>query len=143
MHRKSSIYRQSILGPYTLVGTAPGAGIGQWGDEPPEWGLGGEGYARRLVSGVGRHLIAETIRFGIAAADREDPPYHPSAERGFWNRTRHVIVETFTSETARGTRIPAYSRFAGTYGAAFTLPICGTPSPDPQMAGLCDADQPH
>ena len=31
------IYRQSILGPYTLVGPALGAGIGQWEDEPPEW----------------------------------------------------------------------------------------------------------
>ena len=102
-----------------MVGPALGAGIGQWEDEPPEWGEGGEGYARRLVSGVGRHLIAETIRFGVAAADSEDPRYHPSEESGLWQRTRHVMVETFTSKTAGGTRIPAYSRFAGTYGAAF------------------------
>jgi hypothetical protein len=113
------IYRQSILSPYTLVGPALGAGIGQWEDEPPEWGEGGEGYARRLVSGVGRHLIAETIRFGVAVADGEDPRYHPSEESGIWHRTRHVVVETFTSKTAGGTRIPAYSRFVGTYGAAF------------------------
>jgi len=113
------IYRQSILRPYTLLGPALGAGIGQWEDEPREWGEGSEGYTRRLASGVSRHLIAETIRFGIAAADSEDPRYQPSGESGFWDRTRHVIVETFTSETASGTRIPAYSRFAGTYGAAF------------------------
>ena len=113
------IYRQSTLSPYTLVGPALGAGIGQWEKEPPEWEEGGEGYARRLVSGVGRHLIAETIRFGVAAADSEDPRYHPSEESGLWQRTRHVIVETFTSRTAGGTRIPAYSRFAGNYGAAF------------------------
>src|SRR5271165_504212 len=113
------IYRQSILGPYTLVGPALGAGIGQWEDEPPEWGEGGEGYARRFTSGVGRHLIAETIRFGVAAADSEDLRYHTSEESGLWHRTRHVMVETFTSKTAGGTRIPAYSRFVGTYGAAF------------------------
>jgi hypothetical protein len=113
------IYRQSILNPYTLVSPALGAGIGQWEDEPPEWGEGSKGYARRLVSGVGRHLIAETIRFGVAASDTEDPRYHPSEERGLWHRTRHVMVETFTSKTAGGTRIPAYSRFVGTYGAAF------------------------
>ena len=80
---------------------------------------GGDGYARRLASGVGRQLIAETIRFGVSAADDEDPRYHPSGESGVWGRVGHVFVETFTSETARGTRIPAYSRFAGTYGAAF------------------------
>jgi hypothetical protein len=113
------IYRQSVMSPYTLVGPALGAGIGQWEGEPPEWGDGAEGYARRLASGVGRHLIAETIRFGVTAADGEDPRYHPSGETAGWRRVRHVFVETFTSETARGTRIPAYSRFAGTYGAAF------------------------
>ena len=113
------IYRQSILSPYTLLGPALGAGIGQWEDEPPEWGEGSKGYARRLASGVGRHLIAETIRFGVAAADTEDSRYHPSEESGLWHRTRHVMVETFTSKTAGGTRIPAYSRFVGTYGAAF------------------------
>ena len=30
-----------------------------------------------------------------------------------------MIVETFTSQTSSGTRIPAFSRFAGIYGAAF------------------------
>ena len=68
---------------------------------------------------MGRHLISETIRFGVAAADGEDPRYRRSQETGVWNRARHAIAETFTSETASGTRIPAYSRFAGIYGAAF------------------------
>jgi hypothetical protein len=116
---RARIYRQAVLRPYTLVGPALGAGIGQWENEPPGWGQGSEGYARRFASGVGRSVIAETIRFGFAAADGEDPRYHRSQERGVWNRTRHVLAETFTSETAGGTRIPAFSRFAGVYGAAF------------------------
>ena len=121
------IYRTSLLRPYTVVGPAFGAGIGQWEDEPPEWGQGGEGYARRFASGMARSVISESIRFGVAAIDGEDPRYHRSQEIGFWNRTRHVFVETFTSRTANGTRIPAYSRFAGTYGAAF---IANTWYPD-------------
>ena len=116
---RATVYRRAILRPYTIVGPAFGAGIGQWENEPPEWGQGGEGYARRLASGMGRHLISETIRFGVAAADGEDPRYQRSQETGVWNRARHAIVETFTSQTSSGTRIPAYSRFAGTYGAAF------------------------
>lgn len=113
------IYRNALVRPYTVVGPAFGAGIGQWEDEPPEWGQGGEGYGRRFASGMARSVISETIRFGVAAVDGEDPRYHRSLETGFWNRTKHVFVETFTSETASGTRIPAYSRFAGAYGAAF------------------------
>jgi hypothetical protein len=113
-----AIYRKSILRPYSLVGPAFGAGIGQWEDEPPEWGQGAKGYGRRVASGMGRQLISETIRFGFAAVDGEDPRYHRSQDTGVWKRTQHAIVETFTSETPGG-RMPAYSRFAGTYGAAF------------------------
>ena len=64
-------------------------------------------------------MISETIRFGFAAVDGEDPRYHRSEDTGFWPRAQHAVVETFTSETASGRRIPAFSRFAGTYGAAF------------------------
>ncbi len=113
------IYRNAVLRPYSIVGPAFGAGIGQWEDEPPEWGEGGKGYGRRIASGMSRQLISETIRFGVAAADGEDPRYHRSDESGFWNRSKHAVIETFSSETANGKRIPAYSRFAGTYGAAF------------------------
>jgi hypothetical protein len=113
------IYRQAVLRPYSGVGPAFGAGIGQWEDEPPEWGQGGQGYGRRFASGISRQFISETVRFGVAAADGEDPRYHRWGDSGFWDRTKHVVVESFTSETASGKRIPAYSRFAGTYGAAF------------------------
>jgi hypothetical protein len=117
--KRFNIYGHEVIRPYTLVGPALGAGVGQWENEPPEWGQGGEGYARRFASGVGRHVIAETIRFAVAAADSEDPRFRRSDETGVWNRTRHVFVETFTSQTSSGTRIPAFSRFAGIYGAAF------------------------
>ena len=114
-----AIYRHTILRPYSIVGPAFGAGIGQAENEPPEWGQGSKGYGKRLASGMTRHMISETIRFGFAAADGEDPRYHRSDDTGFWPRAQHAIVETFTSETAGGRRIPAFSRFAGTYGAAF------------------------
>jgi hypothetical protein len=113
------IYRETIIRPYSIIGPALGAAIGQAENEPPAWGQGGAGYGRRLASGMSRQLISETIRFGFAAVDGEDPRYHRSEESGVWKRAQHAIVETFTSETANGNRIPAYSRFAGTYGAAF------------------------
>jgi hypothetical protein len=67
----------------------------------------------------GRSVISETIRFGFAAVDGEDPRYRRSNDSGVWPRARHAIAETFTSHTESGARIPAFSRFAGTYGAAF------------------------
>ena len=114
-----TIYRQTVLRPYSVVGPALGAAIGQAENEPPEWGQGAEGYGKRIASGMARQMISETIRFGFAAVDGEDPRYHRSEDTGFWPRAQHAVVETFTSETASGRRIPAFSRFAGTYGAAF------------------------
>lgn len=113
------IYRHTILRPYSIAGPAFGAGIGQWENEPPEWGQGTAGYARRFASGMGRHLISETIRFGVAAVDGEDPRYYPSKDKGVWKRSLHAVGETFFSHTLDGGRMPAYSRILGTYGAAF------------------------
>jgi hypothetical protein len=76
------IYKHALSRPYMIVGPAMGAGIGQWENEPPEWGQGGQGYGRRLASGVSRSVISETIRFGFAAADGEDPRFKPSGETG-------------------------------------------------------------
>jgi len=121
------MYRKTILRPYSVVGPAFGAGIGQWEDEPAEWGQGAAGYARRFGSGMGRHLISETIRFGVAAVDGEDPRYYRSADTGVWKRGLHAVSETFVSHTSDGYRMPAYSRFLGTYGAAF---IANTWYPD-------------
>lgn len=117
--KRARIYSHEVFGPETIVGPAFGAGIGQWEDEPPGWNEGGAGYGKRFGSGVARHTIAQTIRFGFAAADGEDPRYFPSDDKGFWGRTRHAIVSIFVSQTSSGSRIPAFSRFAGTYGAAF------------------------
>ena len=82
-------------------------------------GQGAEGYGRRLASGYGRRFISHTIRFGFAAVDGEDPRFRPSGEGGVWHRMRHAIVGTFASQTESGSQMPAFSRFAGIYGAAF------------------------
>lgn len=113
------VYRHDLFSPESVIGPAFGAGIGQWEDEPPGWHQGAEGYGDRFGSGIARHTIAETIRFGFAAVDGEDPRYFLSEDRSFWGRTKHSIVSTFVSQTASGGHIPAFSRFAGTYGAAF------------------------
>lgn len=113
------IYRRSVLSVESLVNPALGAAVGQANDEPPEWGQGASGYGRRLASGYGRLVTYRTIRFGIAALDHEDPRFFPSNETGFWRRFRSASVSYIFVPTDDGMRIPAYSRFAGVYGAAF------------------------
>lgn len=113
------LYVRSISSFESFIGPAAAAGIGQGENEPPEWGQGAAGYARRFGSGYGRLVISESIRFGVAAGDREDPRFEPSNESGIWRRAKHAIAGNFISHTESGRQIPAYSRIAGPYGAAF------------------------
>lgn len=117
--RRARILGHDLFNPETIIGPAFGAGIGQWEDEPPGWRQGAEGYGKRFGSGLARHAIGETIQFGFAAVDGEDPRYFLSEDRSFWGRAKHAIASTFVSQTGSGRRIPAFSRFAGTYGSAF------------------------
>ena len=114
------IYSESTFGPQTLVGPAVGAAMTEWiTGNPPEWGQGLKGYGRRFASGYARNVVTNTIAFGVAFADGEDPRPVRSHQSRVWPRVRFAIVQTLVSRTESGSRIPAFSRFAGLYGAAF------------------------
>jgi len=87
----------------------------------PELGSGSPSWLPKgpYIPRISRNALAESLRFSIAALDGENTSYQLSQGGGLWNRAYHALVETFTSQTAGGTRIPALSRFAGAYGAAF------------------------
>ena len=123
-------YGRSFTNPEALIGPVLGASIGQLRDTPPEWGNGADGFGRRLASSYCRSVIARTIGFGVAAVDREDPRFTPSNESGIWRRTRHAVVGTFVSRTSSGGTMPAFSRFAGAYGAGFIANTWEPPSQD-------------
>lgn len=113
------LYVHSFVMPGNLVGPLLGAGISQAEDKPHEWGGGMSGFGLRFGSSYGRSVIGRSIQFGVSAVDHEDPRYHPSSDTGVWRRTRHAIAATFISQTTGGGSVPAFSRFAGAYGAGF------------------------
>ena len=113
------IYGRSVFNPETIIGPAISSGINQWRNQPPGFGQGAEGYGDRFGSAIGRTVISKTITFGFAAIDGEDPRYFPLKNGSGWGRTRHAFVSAFVSPTASGRHIPAFSHFAGAYGAAF------------------------
>ena len=114
-----TLYRRSMINLDAAVSPAIGAAFSQGNNEPPEWGQGAGGFGRRLASGYGRLVINRSLRFGVAALDHEDPRFTPSNQRGFWRRFRQSSFDYVMPHTDVGTRIPAFSRFAGAYGAAF------------------------
>ena len=113
------IYGHSMSNFETVLAPAFGAALTQARNDPPEWGQGAGGYGTRFASGYGRALTARTIRFGVAAIDHEDPRFQPSNETGFARRAAMATLHVFVAQTDDGSQMPALSRFAGIYGAAF------------------------
>jgi hypothetical protein len=111
-------YERSFISVESLLGPALGAGIAQSYNSPHEWGGAAPGFGRRLASSNATSILGRTIGFGVAALDREDSRFYPSHETSAWRRAGHAIAGTFVSRTANGT-MPAFSRFAGIYLAAF------------------------
>jgi hypothetical protein len=112
------VYGEAVLRPYTVISPGFGFSFARWQNSPQEWFQSGAPYGN-MSNHISTHAVAASIQASLAAFDGEDPRYHPSEESGLWNRTRHVFLESFTSQTVDGRRMPAFSRFAGAYGAAF------------------------
>ncbi|HKQ85468.1 MAG TPA: hypothetical protein VJS43_01730, partial [Candidatus Acidoferrales bacterium] len=113
------LYVSSLTEPDSVLAPAFGAAANQARNEPPEWGQGGDALAVRFASGYGRLVVGRTIRFGVAAADGEDPRSDVSNLPGIWPRARYAIIHTFVARNDSNIEMPAFSRFAGVYGAAF------------------------
>ncbi|MBI3281506.1 MAG: hypothetical protein HYZ57_16880, partial [Acidobacteria bacterium] len=102
-----------------FVQTALGSAFAQWRDSPGEWEQGARGYATRYGSRFAQHLVKRSIVFGVQAVNREDPRRIRSERAGFGNRMVDAVKYTFVAQRDDGSRGFAYSRVAGSYGAAF------------------------
>jgi hypothetical protein len=118
MDERLENFERSFVSVQSLVGPALGAGIAQSYNSPHEWGGATPGFGRRLASSNATSILGRTIGFGVAALDQEDSRFYPSTDTSVRRRAGHAIAGTFISRTPGGT-MPAFSRFAGIYLAAF------------------------
>ena len=114
-------YYQTTFTPFALTGPVLGAAVTQWTTRnPPEWGEGFPGLGRRMASGYGRQVIANTIGLGVGAIAHEDPRHYPTGQRGLWKRGLYAARESVISRNnTTGALMPAYSRIVGVYAAGF------------------------
>ena len=118
---RARYYQQTTFSPFAFSGPLAGAAVIEWTTHnPPEWDQGFAGFGRRVASGYGRQVIANTIGLGVAFAANEDPRHYPTGQHGVWKRGLYAAREAFVSRSATtGALMPAYSRIAGAYAAGF------------------------
>ena len=114
-------YVFDAYGPYPIAGAALTAGIDQFGDSPPEWNQGVEGYSKRLGSDFGIAAIGTTARYGLAAAFKEDTLYYRCECTSFFPRMSHALFSTFTARRGEdGHRVFSFPALVAPYVGSMT-----------------------
>jgi hypothetical protein len=111
--KRFQIYLKDTYGPLTFLGAGFSGAIDHLRNEPPEWKQGAEGYGRRSGSWFGQVGIKDTIEFGVAALDGEDPRYRRSKRKGVWGRSYDASLQTIFRYRVGGGRTFAFSVAAG------------------------------
>lgn len=110
-------YLRALYSPLNILGTASGAAIGQARDDVPEWRQGMSGYGRRLASSYGKHVVKESLRFGIGGLLGYDPRYFPSPHTRKWPRTLDAIAQAARTRDDQGRWRVAYPHLVSVFGA--------------------------
>ncbi len=120
-HDRVQDYWLSTYQPSSLIFVAGEAAYDQATNYPPEWKQGWNAYGKRVLSDAGILVTSDTIRFGVAALDHEDPRYVPCdcPRRAIFRRVGHVFLRSVVSPRDGGGSTFAFSRMAGAYGAGF------------------------
>jgi hypothetical protein len=105
--------------PLRIAGAAVSAGIAQASDPYPEWGDGGEGYAKRFGAAVADEASGHIFKgFLFPALLRTDPRYFRKANGGAGSRIGYAVTCVFVTRTDSGHSTFNASEFLGAASSA-------------------------
>ena len=111
---KFRIFTQNVTDPFTFVGMAIQAGIGQATNEFPSYGQGMSGYAKRYGASFADFADAEFMgTFAFPALLRQDPRYFRQGEGTFKGRLGHSLASAFVTRKDSGGRTFNWSNTLG------------------------------
>ena len=114
----SQEFVRHTFSPSSGVKAAAGAGINQARDVPREWGGGIGGFAKRLGSSFGTHVVNGSIHFAVASVRHEEWGYRPSGKEGFGPRLKYALLSTvITRKTTDGKQTVAAGELSGAFGS--------------------------
>jgi hypothetical protein len=117
----ASNYVFDAFGPYPIVGALFTAGVNQFGNSPPEWNQGVEGYSKRFGSDLAIAAVATTTRYALAEAFKEDTLYYRCECSGVLPRLRHATISTLTGRRGEtGHRVFSIPALVAPYAGSMT-----------------------
>src|SRR5262249_30622521 len=93
---KLKVAALDAVNPVRILGAAVSAGIAQASDPYPEWGDGGEGYAKRFGAAVADEASGHIFKgFVFPSLLRTDPRYFRREHGSFLGRTAYAASRVF------------------------------------------------
>jgi len=116
---KFRLATKDSLDPYTVVLAGLYAGIAQWQDNYPAFGLGAEGYGKRIGAAYADQAIGNYMTEAIfPALLHEDPRYFRKGYGSKFSRITYAVTRTVVTRTDTGTNRFNYSEIVGNCVAA-------------------------
>lgn len=116
---KFRLFAKAQTDPFTYVGVAFDAGIGQASDSLSGYGQGAAGYGKRV--GAGAADVAAGGFFGtflFPSLFRQDPRYFRQGSGPFKDRLAHALIRPFVTRTDSGVRALNWSGMLGNIAAS-------------------------
>lgn len=110
--QQAKYWARNIFGPVALAGYGASAAIDHGRNEPPEWGDGGKGFARRYGTAAGSNAISQTSLMLLSAAMRQDPIYYRCDCTGAGPRLGHAIKMSFMGRNRNGNKVFSFAKLA-------------------------------
>jgi len=116
---KLKIAALDSIHPLRIAGAAVSAGIAQASDPYPEWGDGGEGYAKRFGAAVADEASGHIFKgFLFPTLLRTDPRYFRKGQGGAGSRIGYAVTRVFVTRTDSGHSTFNASEFLGAASSA-------------------------
>jgi hypothetical protein len=116
---KLKVAALDAVNPVRILGAAASAGISQASDPYPEWGDGGEGYAKRFGAALADEASGHLFKgFVFPALLRTDPRYFRKEHGSFGGRAVYAATRIFVTRTDHGHKTFNASEFLGAASSA-------------------------
>jgi hypothetical protein len=112
-------WRQTYFTPGVYFAAGGPALGGQMKNEPPEWGQGAEGYAKRFANQFARNAIRDSITAGGSAALGYEVRYVRCDCKGIMPRVGHALLWNFLTLNRQGKTVVNAPAIGSSFAAEF------------------------
>jgi len=116
--QKFDLAWKSTLDPASFVIVAGFAGLEQWQNDYPGYGLGAAGYGKRFGAGTGNLVVGNMLGGALLPiVFHQDPRYFYKGTGTFWSRAGYALSTAVIIRGDNGHWQPSYSGILGNLGA--------------------------